>query len=129
MFSKKTPPQKIAPEEHELLENAQKRIRQKKRLYYHFVFFLVGSVFLIIVNKVLGYGEPYDWFVWAIFVWFFLLVFHFFNVFVTHRFMGKEWERKQREKLVALQKAKIAHLQKELDKTITTENPPKEDML
>ena len=43
--------------------------------------------------------------------------------------MGKEWERKQREKLVALQKAKIAGMQKELDKTITTENPPKEDML
>ena len=38
-------------EQHELYENARYRIKQKKRLYFHFIVFLVGSVFLIILNK------------------------------------------------------------------------------
>ena len=41
----------------ELIENAQKRIKQKKRLYIHFVIFLIGAVFLILANTVLGIGE------------------------------------------------------------------------
>ena len=41
-------------EQHELYENARKRINQKKRLYQHFVVFLIGSVFLIILNKFLN---------------------------------------------------------------------------
>ena len=85
-------------ETYALLEKAQQRIKQKKRLYYHFVFFLVGSVFLIIINKALKIGNEWgDWFVWAIIFWAFLLVIHFFNVYVTQRFLGKEWEQKQRE--------------------------------
>ncbi|NKI30550.1 2TM domain-containing protein [Croceivirga thetidis] len=102
-------------EQHDLLEHAQERIAQKKRLYVHFVIFLIGSVFLILINKILKYGESYDWFIWAITAWAFLFVIHAFNVFVTNKFMGKEWERKQRENLVAKQKAKIAELQKEIE--------------
>ncbi|MCL6268179.1 2TM domain-containing protein [Flagellimonas myxillae] len=115
MFSKKKPQNTVDIEQHELLESAQKRIRQKKRLFSHFVIFLIGSVFLVLINKILKYGEAYDWFVWGILVWAFLFVFHAFNVFVTHRFMGKGWERVQREKLVALQKKRIAEIQKEID--------------
>ncbi|MDC6365765.1 MULTISPECIES: 2TM domain-containing protein [Flavobacteriaceae] len=102
-------------EQHELLENAQKRIKQKKRLYTHLVIFLIGSVFLILINKILKYGEAYDWFIWAILAWSFLFVLHAFNVFVTHQFMGKEWERKQRERLVELQKNRISEIQKEIE--------------
>ena len=116
MFSKK-PIEKIDIEQHELLENAQQRIKQKKRLYYHFVIFLIGSVFLIIINKLLKYGESYDWFVWAITFWAFLFVIHVFNVFVTNKFMGKDWERTQREKLIAKQKKRIAQLEKEIENT------------
>ena len=103
-------------EQHELYENARNRIKQKKRLYFHFVVFLIGSVFLIIINKVLNVGEQYDWFVWAILIWFFLWILHFVNVFFTHPFMGKEWERKQTEKLVHKQELRIAKLEKELTK-------------
>lgn len=116
MFSKNKPVEKIDKEQHELLENAQQRIKQKKRLYLHFVIFLVGSVFLIIVNKILGYGETYDWFVWAITFWAFLFIIHLINVFVTNKFMGKEWERVQREKLVRKQEAKISKLEQEIEK-------------
>lgn len=115
MFSKTKNKPEIDLEQHELLENAQLRIKQKKRLYSHFVIFLVGSVFLILINKILKYGENYNWFIWAITFWAFLFVIHVINVFVTQKFMGKDWERKQREKLVLKQKKRIATLQKEIE--------------
>jgi len=105
----------IALEEHELLENAQRRISQRKRLYTHFVVFLIGSVFMVLINKVLKYGVDYDWFVWAILAWSFLFAIHAFNFFVTQRFMGVDWERRQRERLVALQRERISQIQKEIE--------------
>jgi len=99
-------------EQHELYENARNRIKQKKRLYYHFIVFLVGSVFLIVLNKFLNFWEQFDWFVWAILIWFFLFILHVINVYVTNKFMNKEWERKQTEKLVLKQELKIAKLEK-----------------
>jgi len=103
----------------ELIENAQKRIKQKKRLYIHFVGFLIGSVFFILLNLVLGFGEnvklfDINWFVFAILAWLFLLVYHTFNVFITHKFMGKNWEQAQLEKLVAKQKQRIEQLKETL---------------
>jgi len=115
MFSKKTTDPKIDLEQHELLEYAQARIKQKKSVYVHFVIFLIGSVFLVLINKILKYGEAYDWFIWAITFWAFLFVLHLFNVFVTQKFMGNTWERKQREKLVLKQKERIAAIQKEIE--------------
>ncbi|HEY9221903.1 MAG TPA: 2TM domain-containing protein [Lutibacter sp.] len=103
-------------EQHELYENARKRSIQKKRLYYHFIVFIVGAIFLILLNKILKVGETVveNWFVWAITLWFFFFVLHFINVFVTNRFMGKEWERIQTEKLIQKQELKIAQLEKEM---------------
>lgn len=121
LFKKKSQPiTDVNLEQHELLEHAQQRISQKKNLYTHFVVFLIGSVFLILINKILKYGDSYDWFIWAITIWAFLFVIHAFNVFVTHKFMGKDWERKQREKLVVIQKQKIADLQKEIETEFPT---------
>jgi 2TM domain-containing protein len=122
MFSKSKNKSELNLEQHELLETTQDRIRQKKRLYTHFVIFLIGSVFLVLINKILKYGERYDWFIWAITFWAFLFVIHIFNVFVTQRFMGKEWERRQREKLVFKQKEKIAEIQKEIETDFSLSN-------
>ena len=115
MFSKNKQKTDVPIEQHELLESAQKRIKQKKRLFFHLVIFLIGSVFIILINKILKQGENYDWYIWAITAWAFLFFIHVFNVFVTNKFMGKDWERKQREKLVAKQKARIAKIQEEID--------------
>lgn len=104
-------------EQHEQVEYAQQRIRQKKRLYTHFVVFLVGSVFLILINKILKYGEQYDWFIWAITFWAFLFVIHLVNVFITNRFMGKSWERAQREKLVKKQQDRLAKMKAEIEQS------------
>ncbi|MEO2053157.1 2TM domain-containing protein [Flagellimonas beolgyonensis] len=127
-FGKKKTPE-IDLEQHELLEHAQKRIKQKKRLFTHFVVFLIGSVFLILINKIFKYGDTYNWFVWAITIWAFLFALHAFNVFVTQKFMGQEWERQQREKLVAKQKQRIAEIQKEIETEfpISNINKKKED--
>lgn len=115
MFSKRGQASKLNPEQHEQLEYAQQRIRQKKKLYAHFVIFLVGSVFLILINKILKYGVEYDWFIWAITFWAFLFVIHLVNVFITNRFMGRDWERAQREKLVGKQQERIAAMQREIE--------------
>ncbi len=120
MFSPKKKEPEIALEQHEQLEYAQKRIRQKKRLYHHFVIFLIGGVFLLLINKIFKYGEDYDWFLWVMVFWAFLLVLHLVNVFVTHRFMGQDWERQQREILVRKQREKIAALQKEIETDFPT---------
>nr|MDJ0645875.1 2TM domain-containing protein [Flavobacteriaceae bacterium] len=65
-------------EQHEVYENARKRIQQKKRLYYHFVLFLVGSVFIIVLNLFFNVGEQFgEWFKYVIAVWFFLWILHF----------------------------------------------------
>lgn len=109
----------IDKEQLELIQNAQKRIKQKKRLYIHFVVFLIGSVFFILLNLVLGFGEKFkifetNWFVFAILAWLFLLIYHTFNVFITHKFMGKDWEQAQLEKLVAKQKQRIEKLSETL---------------
>ena len=115
MFGKKKQVSTIDKDQLELIENAQKRIRQKKRLYIHFVIFLIGAVFLILANTVLGIGKDFkiagiDWFVYAILAWLFLFAYHFFNVFITNKFMGKDWEKQQLDKLVNQQQQRIDNL-------------------
>lgn len=129
MFSKNKNTSKLDLEQHELLEYAQKRIQQKKRLYTHFVVFLVGSVFLVLINKILKYGQEYNWFIWAITFWAFLFALHIINVFVTNKFMGKDWERAQREKLVQKQKNRIVEIEKEIDSAAIIEIDTKKKLL
>ncbi|MGR7812411.1 dihydrofolate reductase [Lacinutrix undariae] len=121
MFGKKKVTPQIDKEQLELIKNAQKRIKQKKSLYVHFVIFLIGAVFLILANTVLGIGETVmflglNWFVYAILAWLFLFIYHAFNVFITNRFMGKDWEQKQLDKLVAKQQDKINTLKAKVEK-------------
>ena len=119
---KSTP--KIDREQLELIENAHNRIKQKKYLYVHSVIFLIGSVFLIIANTVLGIGENFtilgkEWFLYAIMFWLIFLVYHAFNVFITNKFMGKAWEQRQLEKLVAKQQSRIEQIKEEFIKDDT----------
>ncbi|MCA0933544.1 2TM domain-containing protein [Lutimonas saemankumensis] len=103
--------------DHEYYERARKRTKQKKRLYFHFVLFLVGSSFFVILNKVINFHPELDWYVWAISIWFVLLVLHTINVFVMNRFFGKEWERVQTEKLLQKHKEKLEKLEAKLEKS------------
>lgn len=121
MASKNNTSSKIDPEQRILIERAQSRARQKRRLYQHFIVFLLGSVVLILLNVIFEIGKdinPFgiDWFVWAIIFWALILLIHVFNVFITNKFFGKDWENEQIDRLVAKQQRKIAELQKQVEK-------------
>lgn len=121
MFSKAKKTERIDIEQREQYEYARARVKQKKTLMQHFIVFLVGCVFLIIINPLLGYGDEFfikNWFVWAILIWAFLFLIHVFNVFIMNTFMGKEWENTQMEKLKAKQEKRIAELELKLDKEL-----------
>ena len=106
-------------EQIEIYEKSKKRIKQKKRLYYHFIVFLIGSLFLIVLNTFFKVGqEKYgEWFKYAVALWLLIWIFHFINVFITNKFFGKEWERVETEKLIKKYKAKTEKLEKKLIKT------------
>lgn len=124
MFGKKKTTPQIDKEQLALIKYAEKRIAQKKRVYFHFVVFLIGSVFLIIANTVLGVADNVkiaglDWFVIAIIIWLALFIYHFITVFITHSFMGKDWEDQQRDALVAKQHKRIEVIKEQLLKEET----------
>ncbi len=104
---------------HELYENARKRLKQKRNLYYHFVIFVLGSLFLFVSDTFFKLFETYNWFPWVFTIWVFLLLWHFIKVYITDRFMNKAWEREQIDKLIAKQEKKIA----EIANNITPKEP------
>lgn len=108
-------------EQHELYEYARKRIKQKKRVYFHFVLLFLASLFLFVSTKVFHFNEDVNWHIWLITAWLFLFILHFIKVFITDRFMNKNWEREQIDRLVDLQQKKIDELKEHLNE----ENPTK----
>jgi hypothetical protein len=96
---------------HEQYEYARRRIKQKKRLYFHFLLLLLGSFFLFISHKFFALDVNSSWYIWGITVWLFVFILHFIKVYITDRFMNKDWEREQIDRLVALQQKRIAQLQ------------------
>ncbi|WP_188369665.1 2TM domain-containing protein [Muriicola marianensis] len=112
-------------EQHELIEHAQERIRSKKNLYRHLVWFLIGGVGLVLLNKVFKYGAEYDWSYWVVGFWGILFLVHLVNVFILSPFTGKDWERSQREKLIIAQKKKIAALKEEVEREYPLPSAPK----
>ena len=96
---------------HEQYEYARRRIKQKKRLYYHFVLFVLGSLLLFVAHNFLDSTVVSDWYLWVVTIWLFLFLLHFIKIFITDRFMNKDWEREQIDRLVALQQKKLDQLQ------------------
>jgi hypothetical protein len=107
-------------EQHEQYEYARNRIMQKKRLYFHFVFYILGSLFMFVANYLEAFGYTSNWAIWIITLWTFLFVLHFIKVYITNRFMDKNWERDQINRLIGLQQQKITELQAQIDKESTT---------
>jgi len=104
----------------DLYEYARKRVRQKKRVYLHFILFFVGSIFFYIINKWVPYYPEKDWYIWAITGWGFLFILHFIKVFVTESFINKNWEHAQIEKLVGRQERRISQLEKKIENDNTS---------
>ncbi len=128
MFSKNKQTHHAEAAQREQYDYARRRMLQKKKLMRHFILFLAGSIILIIINPVLGYGKDFfikNWFVWAILIWALLFLVHIFNVLIMNKFMGKDWEDRQIEKLKAIQEARIAELEKEVRKEVISEEVKK----
>ena len=105
----------------DLVDYARARIRQKKRLYFHFVSFLFASLVMVILNIGLSYGaqiQPFDfpWVLSAALLWAVFLLLHVFQVYVTRRFMNPAWEKEQIKTLVGLQESRIEKIKRKLDK-------------
>jgi dihydrofolate reductase len=104
-----------------LIEYAQARIKSKKKLFYHFSFFIIGSITSLIADLVFDYKSEltfleYSWSYWVCSLWLLLLLFHLFNVYVKNKFIGKKWEKEQLKKLVEKQQIKISEIKAELEK-------------
>lgn len=109
-------------EQHELYEKARKTVLKKKKVYLHFILFLVGSLVLIIINKIFKVGEEKwgNWYQWMVTSWLFLWLYHVIHVFIIHRFFGQDWERAETEKLLIKHQEKSKKLAQKLinDNTI-----------
>ena len=119
MFSEKT--SHIDDNTIELLENAQKRVRQKRNVYRHFIFFLFISGFILFVDLALSVGEnliffDYSWSIWIVLIWSFILFYHLFDVFVSKRIISKKWVSAQKSHLIKVQQEKIRSLKKDIEK-------------
>lgn len=99
---------------HEQYEYARRRIKQKKRLYFHFVVFVLGSLTLFLGHNFLNSALITEWYLWIITAWLFIFILHFIKIFITDRFMNRDWEREQIDRLVALQKKKVEQLQTQI---------------
>jgi hypothetical protein len=104
-------------EQHELYEYARNRIKQKKQLYFHFILFFIGSIFLLISNKWLNIYPEKLWWICIVAIWAFFFTLHFIKVFITNSFMNKNWERSQIDKLMLSQKKKIEQLKNDIENT------------
>ena len=119
MFSDKT--SHIDDNTIELLENAQNRVRQKRNVYRHFIFFLFISGFILFVDLALSVGEnliffDYSWSIWIVLIWSFILIYHLFDVFVSKRIISKKWVSAQKSHLIKVQQEKIRSLKKDIEK-------------
>ncbi|MDO6596284.1 dihydrofolate reductase [Oceanihabitans sp. 2_MG-2023] len=119
MFGKKKNKPQIDQEQLQLIQNAQRRIKQKKRFYSHVIVFAIFGLILYTFNVGLGLADEFTlatlpWSIVIIAFWFILLFWHFLNVFLFQTFMGKDWEQKQLEKLVNKQQERIEKLKENL---------------
>ncbi len=126
MFGKKKPDTTIDPQQRVLFEHAQERIKEKKALYNHFVFYLVGCLFMVLLNLVFKIGLGWklfdlDWYVYGISIWTFFFLVHAVKVLLFTKFMGKAWEAEQLDILVQQQKEKIAKMEEKLDLQVPKE--------
>ena len=57
MFFKKKNSDNINEDQIKLVEAAQKRVKQKKRLFYHFTFLIFGAISLLTINLLFEYKK------------------------------------------------------------------------
>lgn len=112
---------KINEDQINLVKTAQRRVKQKKRLFFHLSLMFFGIISFLAINLLFGFKEEllffnYPWSYMASTIWILLFLIHTYNVFITNRFMGENWEKEQIKKLVSKQELKIAKIKTEYEK-------------
>jgi len=100
----------------EQYEYARARLNQKRKLYYHLVFFALCCVFLISLVWLFEMPIVENYYKWFLLFWFLLIIYHFIKVFITDKFMNKRWEKLQIERLIKKQKEKLLILENDINK-------------
>ena len=77
MFSEDKSNEKINQDQINLIENAQRRIKQKKLLFFHFSVMFFGVIIMLVVNLLFDYYSGllffnYPWSYTASLIWFLL---------------------------------------------------------
>ncbi len=105
-------------EDIEIYENAKKRVFQKKLLFFHFILCSLGAITFLILDQLLeiNFLSITNWSFYLIGLWYLLVLLHAINVMVFKKFMGKEWERKQLEKLSQKQVDRINELKQQFER-------------
>lgn len=104
-------------QEYKMYDYAKARIKQKRLLLFHFILFTLGSILMYCINNFIQ--DPLlvgDWWMWAVSVWAVVLLIQVVNVVFVERFMGKAWQDREMERLIALQRKKIEELRKTVEK-------------
>ena len=102
MFGRKKAKPQIDKEQLALIQNAQRRIKQKKRFYSHAIVFAIFSILLFTFNVVLGFkdeikiADTLHWSVIIIIVWF---VFLFLISFQGENTFFQDYNRQERHPL------------------------------
>ena len=121
MLFKKNNSSDINEDQIALIEYAQNRKKNKKRLFFHFSIMIIGFISMLTSNLIFEFKKDiilfdFPWSYWLCSTWFVLFFIHLFNVYVTNKFMGKMWEKNQMKKLVNKQQIKIAEIKTEIEK-------------
>ena len=106
----------LSQEQYQLFKTAETYLRRKRLLYIHFCVFVLGCIFFYVANKLLNFAPQYDWYLWASLLWLFLWCCHAMNVFVFDRFLGKEWQDKQRQRLIQIQQQRLIKMEAAVEK-------------
>jgi hypothetical protein len=82
--------------EREIIEKAQKRVKDKKDFYSHLTSYIITISFLFLINILTS--PVYLWVVWPALGWGIGLAFHAIGVFGIFGSTDEEWEEKELRK-------------------------------
>lgn len=134
MFSFNKKPTNFDIETFEKYEYAKDRVIQKKRLFQHFIIFLMSCCFFSVLNLFLQIGQHFyiiglRWFVAISLIWGFVFLVHLCNVWLFSKFMGSDWEKKHTRKLIEKQNRKIQKIEDKLAKDLKKKRPEIAELL
>ncbi len=92
--------------ENRILEEAQKRVRDKKDFFTHLIVYISTILFLFMINYMTS--PDFWWFLFPLGGWGIGVIAHYFTVFGFSAIKGHNWEQKELDKEISKLKEKKA---------------------